>query len=92
MQGAETVRKLIPHCVSIFIVAENERSLVSRLVSRKTEDFERALVRVNSARNEMNRSNEFDYVVANVDGKLEETVDNISAIIRAERFRVPKDT
>lgn len=91
VQGAETVRKLIPNCVSIFIVAENERSLVKRLVSRQTEDFERALVRVNSARSEMSRSKEFDYVVPNVDGKLEETVDNISAIIKGARFRVSKE-
>uniref|UniRef100_A0A6U9QFU4 guanylate kinase n=1 Tax=Picocystis salinarum TaxID=88271 RepID=A0A6U9QFU4_9CHLO len=92
VQGAETVRKLIPNCVSIFIVAENEKSLVKRLVSRQTEDFERAVVRVNSARSEMSRSNEFDYVVPNVDGKLEETVDNISAIIQGARFRVSRDS
>lgn len=92
VQGAETVRKLIPNCVSIFIVAENEKSLVKRLVSRQTEDFERAVVRVNTARSEMSRSNEFDYVVPNVDGKLEETVDNISAIIQGARFRVSRDS
>lgn len=38
VQGAATVRKLLPDVISIFITAESEDALVRRLVARKTED------------------------------------------------------
>lgn len=37
VQGAATMRKLLPDMVSIFLVAETEQELVQRLVDRKTE-------------------------------------------------------
>ena len=40
------------------------------------------------ARKELNRLDEFDYVVVNRAGELEATVDTILAIIRAEHHRV----
>ncbi len=41
VQGAATVKKLIPDAISIFIAAESEEALVNRLVARKTEDMVR---------------------------------------------------
>lgn len=88
VQGAATIRKLIPGSLSIFLVAENERALVKRLLGRKTEPLDRALVRVETARQETKRIGEFDYVVENPSGKLEETVKKISSIIEAEKLRM----
>jgi guanylate kinase len=45
-------------------------------------------LRIATARKEMLRVREFDYVVVNRDGKLDETVDSIEAIIHAEHQRV----
>ena len=45
-------------------------------------------LRIATARQEMKRLDEFDYVVANRESKLEEAVDDILAIIRAEHHRV----
>ena len=50
MQGAATVRTLLPGVVSIFLVAESEAQLVARLVSRKTEAMDKMLTRVQTAR------------------------------------------
>lgn len=36
-QGAATVKRLIPDCISIFVTADSEDVLVKRLVARKTE-------------------------------------------------------
>ena len=43
VQGAETVRRLAPEALMIFITTENEQDLVHRLETRKTEtaDFAR---------------------------------------------------
>lgn len=38
VQGAATVRQLLPDVISIFLTAESEDALVRRLVARKTED------------------------------------------------------
>ena len=37
VQGAATMRKLLPDMVSIFLVADTEAELVQRLMDRKTE-------------------------------------------------------
>ena len=88
VQGAATIRKLIPESISIFLVAESERALVRRLLARKTEPLDSALVRVETARKETQRIAEFDYVVENPSGELEETVKKICSIIDAEKVRV----
>jgi guanylate kinase len=53
-----------------------------------TETPEALKLRIATARQEMQRLDEFDYVVVNADDRLDETVDTILAIIRAEHHRV----
>ncbi len=88
VQGAATVRRLVPEAVLIFLTTESEDELVRRLKARKTETPEGLSLRIATARQELKRVKEFDYVVVNRDGKLDETVDIIHAIIRAEHHRV----
>jgi guanylate kinase len=45
-------------------------------------------LRIITAHKELERIPEFDYVVVNRDGRLEDTVDTILAIIKAEHHRV----
>jgi len=88
VQGAATIRKLIPEAVTIFLAAENEEELVTRLRERKTESFDKLKMRIATARQEMKRINEFDYVVINREDCLERTVDQVISIIHAEKCRV----
>jgi guanylate kinase len=88
VQGAESVRKLAPEALLIFITVENEAELVSRLQTRKTETAEELKLRIATARRELTRIDEFDYVIVNRDEALDETVDTIRAIIEAEHHRV----
>lgn len=90
VQGAETMRRLLPGLISVFLVAESEAELVARLVDRKTESAERMAVRVATAREEMARVGEFDYVVVNRDGAMEDTVATIESILVAEKARVAR--
>lgn len=88
VQGAATVSRLLPGCVRLFLVAESEAALVSRLVARKTESPERMALRVATAQQELKQLPEFDYVVVNREGELDETSQKIRAIITAEKCRV----
>ncbi len=88
VQGAATIRKLIPNAVTIFLTAESEDELVRRLHERKTEADDKLRMRVATARQELKRIVEFDYVVVNRESQLEETVDRVLSIIAAEKCRV----
>ncbi|MBI1856373.1 MAG: guanylate kinase [Chloroflexi bacterium] len=88
VQGAETVRKMAPGALLIFITTESEDELVNRLHERKTETSDSLAIRIATARKELQRLEAFDYVVVNHDFKLDETVDAIRAIIHAEHHRV----
>jgi guanylate kinase len=88
VQGAATVRKLSPEAVLIFLTTEDEDELVRRLQKRKTESPEGLKLRIATARQEIKRIGEFDYVVVNREGELDATVQTILAIIKAEHQRV----
>eukprot|EP00249_Psilotum_nudum_P010422 c22532_g1_i1 orf=376-1266(+) len=91
VQGAATVRSIFgSNAVFIFVIAESESALVKRLIQRKTETVDKLLTRISTARDEMSRMSEFDYVVVNIDGQLERSVSLICSIIDAEKVRVHK--
>ena len=88
VQGAQTVRSLVPDALLIFLTAASEPELEERLRERKTETPEGLKLRIATARQEMKRIREFDYVVVNPDYELDQTVDTLLAIIEAEHCRV----
>ena len=88
VQGAETVRKLAPEALLIFITCENEDELVRRLRARKTESTDSLSLRIATARKELQRIEAFDYVIVNRDFHLDDTVDKVRAVIAAEHLRV----
>ena len=88
VQGAETVRKMAPGALMIFITTDSEEELVQRLETRKTETANSLAIRIATARKELKRVEAFDYVIINRDFQLDTTVDTIRAIIEAEHHRV----
>lgn len=88
VQGAETVRRMAPEALMIFLTTNNEDELVHRLKTRKTETVDSLAIRIATARKELKRLDAFDYVIVNHDFRLDETVDVIRAIINAEHHRV----
>jgi guanylate kinase len=87
VQGAETIRELCPDALLIFLSTRDEKELVNRLKERKTETKEGLKLRIATARQELNRVGMFDYYVVNEAHRLENTVDNILAIVTAEHLR-----
>jgi guanylate kinase len=88
VQGAETVRRLAPDAVFIFMAPGSFEELQRRLAQRMTESPRELELRLAVAREELARINEFDYRVANCDDCLEQAVADIDAIIAAEKCRV----
>ena len=88
VQGAATVRKLAPEAVLIFLTTQSEEELVERLKARKTDTAEDLSLRIATARQELKRAADFDYIVVNADGRLDDTVKTAIAIIDAEHHHV----
>ena len=88
IQGAATIKKIIPQAVFIFIAPPSMKELARRLSERHTESpFDLAL-RLKTAGEEMKKLPLFDYVVINRQGEIEPVVSEIEAIITAEKQRV----
>ena len=88
VKGAATLRALIPNAISIFLAPSSMEELKLRIAdprSGRLEDLDR---RLKTAAGEMRRMGEFDYIVVNENGKLDQSVDAVKAIITAERLRV----
>lgn len=87
VQGARTVKGLIPAAVTIFLSCESEQELIMRLRQRRTDSEEQLQRRLATAREEMSHMPEFDYVVINPHDSPDDAVDDIGAIMRAEHCR-----
>ncbi|MGD8902941.1 MAG: guanylate kinase [Anaerolineae bacterium] len=91
VQGADTVKGLLPAAVTVFLTCESEEELVARLRERRTESEEALQKRLDTAREEMDCIPSFDYVVVNHHNALDAAVDDVMAIVRAEHCRsVPR--
>jgi guanylate kinase len=87
VQGAETVRSRSPEAVLIFLSTHDEEELMQRLQTRQTETPESLKIRMETACLEFKKIDLFDYYVINAEEKLDEAVDTILAIIKAEHHR-----
>lgn len=87
VQGAKTIRRMHPEALLIFISAPSLQDLLQRLHRRSSESPEQLQIRLDTACKEAEQISEFDYVVPNADGKLDQTVDTILSIIVAEKYR-----
>lgn len=87
IQGAATIRKLVPEALLVFLTPPSAEELTARLKERQTEnrmDLER---RLKTAAGEMAAVKDFDYVVYNPGGDVDRAVTDIRDIITAEKRR-----
>jgi guanylate kinase len=86
VQGAATIRQRVKGAVSIFLISTLDE-LETRLRTRRTEGEAALRIRLETAANEMRERVHFDYCLRNHNSHLDETVDSILAIIRAEKLK-----
>ncbi len=85
-QGAEQVRRLMPGCVSIFIVPPSLEALKERLTGRGTDAREVVERRLKEASDECSHALEFDYLVVNDDFNI--ALGDLLSIVRSQRLRM----
>jgi guanylate kinase len=84
VQGAATIRGLLPDAVFIFLEPPDMEELERRLSLRKTESPDRLRVRLQTAVREMEAAAQFSYRVINHADRLDEAVAEVRRIIRLE--------
>ncbi len=90
VKGGAQVKKLMPECVSIFILPPSMQVLEKRLRGRGTEEEAAIQQRLAKAREEIPHAKEYDYVVFN--DRLEDAVSDLRAIIHGEKLKFSRNT
>ncbi|OSI13246.1 guanylate kinase [Neisseria canis] len=85
IQGAEQIRQALPDSISIFILPPSFQDLSNRLRGRNTDSEEEIKKRLSEARNEIEQSLLFDYLVVNDD--LDAAENNLLHIIKSNRLK-----
>lgn len=88
IEGASNIKKLLPESIFIFIMPPSIKTLVKRLKKRNTDSNDKLLERFHKTYKEINEVTKYNYVVVN--DILEDTVDKVEAIIKAEKCRVDR--
>lgn len=89
IQGARTIKSLVPGAVTIFVAPPSEAELKRRVRSRGADTPEQIDLRERIATGEMATAGEFDHTVVNDD--LTECAEQIEAIMSRERARAGRE-
>ena len=88
IQGATTIKKILPQAVFIFLTPPSTEELRLRLKQRHTESSFDLALRTKTAEEEIKQLSLFDYVVFSRQNEIDRAVADIEAIITAEKCRV----
>jgi guanylate kinase len=86
VQGAASIRDLMPDSVSVFILPPSFEVLRQRLLDRGTDSPEELDLRLRNAPKELQDYSAFQYLIINDDA--DRAADQLSAIVQAERARL----
>ena len=81
IQGAKTIKNIINDATTIFINPPDISNLAPHLSSRMSESKDSFRLRMETALLDIESQNEFDHVVNNPEGKIDQTLEKINAII-----------
>ncbi|MGH2489409.1 MAG: guanylate kinase [Candidatus Limnocylindria bacterium] len=88
-QGARAVRRLVPDALLLFVMPPSMDALDARLSQRGSEDAASQALRRQNAVDEIAAANDYDHVVVNETGHVEESAERIWEAIQAEARRDP---
>ena len=87
VQGAATLKRLFPDAVLIFLTPGSVEEAVRRMKHRDLDTEAQQRLRTEIAASELEASKDFDHVVVNETGKLDEAASAVARIIAAEKKR-----
>ncbi len=85
VRGGDSIRKLYPKALLIFVVPPDLKTLRRRLENRRSEGPEAVERRMKNALDELRRAPDYDHIVVNDD--LARAVDEVETIINDEQHR-----
>ena len=88
VNGALAVKAAYPDAVLIFLLPDKFSHLRARLEARRSETMAEIAARLEIAHEEVRYIRRFDYLVVNEQAHPERAVDDLDAILRAERNRI----
>ena len=88
VQGAATIKGILPQAVFIFLMPPSVEELERRLRKRHSESSTDLALRLERAKGEIKSLPLFDYVITSRQNKLDEVVSQIDAVVAAEKRRV----
>jgi guanylate kinase len=92
VNGALAIKRAFPEAVLIFLLPDKFSHLELRLTNRRTETNEQIAARLAIAHEELGSIRQFDYAVINEQAVIAEgslpAIDDLEAVIRAERHRI----
>jgi guanylate kinase len=91
VQGAATVRRLVPNALSVFLTTDSEEEMIRRLQQRKSEKAEGLAMRIAHSRQEMLHLPDFDYCVVNPYDQPEIAIARVLSIVDAAHARVNQE-
>ncbi len=87
VQGAATIKKKLPQAICIFLKPPSIKGLEKRLKGRHSENPADLTLRLGKAREEMKEISLFDYVITSHQGRIDEVISSIEAIVADEKQR-----
>jgi guanylate kinase len=84
VQGAAQIKPKLSNAVSIFVLPPDRKTLEWRLRKRGEDDPQVIQRRLHAASREIENYSKYDYILINDD--LEESIENLQAIVRSERL------
>ena len=85
VQGASSLIEILPNAVTIFILPPSSRVLEQRLTERSSDTRSVIARRLGEAAREVGNFRSYDYVIVN--RTIEDSVDRLYSIVKAERSR-----
>ncbi len=87
--GTKQIKEKYPESIAIFIMTPSFKVLEQRLRGRNTETEDSIKTRLGNAKHELKEYKLYDYFVINDD--IDEAIDNVMSIIKAEKLRIEKN-
>ena len=88
VQGAATIKRILPQAVFIFLRPPSMEELERRLRQRHSESARDLALRLRKAEEEMKSLPLFDHVLTSYQGKLDELISQIQSTVAAEKRQV----
>ena len=88
VQGAATIKQILPQAIFIFLTPPSVEELEKRLRKRSSESLKDLALRLEKAKGELKCLLLFDYVIISHPNKVDEVISRVDAIVLAEKCRV----